>query len=127
MDVQCFQNQNLQTRKPDVLFDYEHMFSLCVVTTHRHSSVGIEMGCGLDSTSSRPAPGHTHTPIQWVPRAISPGVKRPGREADHSVPSSAEVDNCRAPPPLLHMSLKLSLCLISYALCTSTPQYRALR
>jgi hypothetical protein len=29
--------------------------------------------------------------IQWVPGALSPGVKRPGREADHSFPSSAEV------------------------------------
>jgi hypothetical protein len=30
-------------------------------------------------------------PIQWVLCASSPGVKRPGREADHSPPSSAEV------------------------------------
>jgi hypothetical protein len=30
-------------------------------------------------------------PIQWVPGALSLGVKRPGREADHSAPSSAEV------------------------------------
>jgi hypothetical protein len=30
-------------------------------------------------------------PIQWVPGALSLGVKRPGREADHSPPSSAEV------------------------------------
>jgi hypothetical protein len=29
--------------------------------------------------------------IQWVTRALSLGVKRPGREADHSPPSSAEV------------------------------------
>jgi hypothetical protein len=29
--------------------------------------------------------------IQWVPGALSLGVKRPGREADHSPPSSAEV------------------------------------
>jgi hypothetical protein len=28
---------------------------------------------------------------QWVPEALSLGVKRPGREADHSPPSSAEV------------------------------------
>jgi hypothetical protein len=27
----------------------------------------------------------------WVPDAFSPGVKRQGREADHSFPSSAEV------------------------------------
>jgi hypothetical protein len=30
-------------------------------------------------------------PSQWVPGALSIGVKRPGREADHSPPSSAEV------------------------------------
>jgi hypothetical protein len=40
----------------------------------------------LFSTSSRPALGSTQPPIQWVP-----GVKRQGREADHSTPSSAEV------------------------------------
>jgi hypothetical protein len=31
-------------------------------------------------------------PIQWVPGDLSLGVKRPGREADHSPPSSAEVE-----------------------------------
>jgi hypothetical protein len=34
---------------------------------------------------------YTQPPIQWVPRALSPGVKRSGREADHSPPTSAEV------------------------------------
>jgi hypothetical protein len=33
----------------------------------------------------------TQPPIQWVSGAFSPGVKRPGREADHSPPASAEV------------------------------------
>jgi hypothetical protein len=37
--------------------------------------------------------GPTQLPIQWVPAALSPEVKRPGREADHSPPSSAEVKN----------------------------------
>jgi len=32
-------------------------------------------------------------PIQWVPGALSLGVKRPAREADHSPPSSAEIKN----------------------------------
>jgi len=32
-------------------------------------------------------------PIQWVPGDLSPGVKLPGREADHSPPSSAGVKN----------------------------------
>jgi hypothetical protein len=31
--------------------------------------------------------------IQWVPGTISLGVRRSGREADHSPPSSAEVKN----------------------------------
>jgi hypothetical protein len=33
-------------------------------------------------------------PVQWVPGVLSPGAKeRPGRDADHSPPSSAEVEN----------------------------------
>jgi hypothetical protein len=36
--------------------------------------------------------------------AVSPGVKRPGRGADHSSPSSAEVKNGVAMPPLPHTS-----------------------
>jgi hypothetical protein len=43
------------------------------------------------SKSSRPALSSTQPPIQWVPGALSPGVKRPGREVDHSPPASAEV------------------------------------
>jgi hypothetical protein len=43
---------------------------------------------------SRPAVGPTQAPVQWVPGVLSPGVKaRPVRDADHSPPSSAEVDN----------------------------------
>jgi hypothetical protein len=43
---------------------------------------------------SRPALRPTQSPVQWVPEVLSPGVKaRPGRDADHSPPSSAEVEN----------------------------------
>jgi hypothetical protein len=38
--------------------------------------------------------GPTQLAIQLVPGALSLGVKRPGREADHSPPSSAEVEEC---------------------------------
>jgi hypothetical protein len=48
-------------------------------------------GIKLVTTASRTALGPTQPPIQWVPGAVSLGVKRPGREADHSPPSSAEV------------------------------------
>jgi hypothetical protein len=44
----------------------------------------------LFSTSSRPALGSTYPPIQWVPGDVSPEVKRPGSDADHSPPASAE-------------------------------------
>jgi hypothetical protein len=47
----------------------------------------------LLSTASRPALGPTHPSIQWVPGAVSLGVKRPGREADHSPRTSAQVKN----------------------------------
>jgi hypothetical protein len=72
----------------------------------RDSSVGIATGYGLHngevgvrvpvglrifSTLSRPVLGPIHPPIQWVPRALSLGVSRPGRVADLSPPASAEV------------------------------------
>jgi hypothetical protein len=52
---------------------------------------------------SRLALGPTQPPIQWVQRAISPGLKRLVCEADHSPPSSAEVRNGGAIPPKAHM------------------------
>jgi hypothetical protein len=48
----------------------------------------------LFTTASRTALGPTQPPIQWVPGALSLGLKRPGRKADHSCPSSAEVKEC---------------------------------
>jgi hypothetical protein len=65
----------------------------------RDSVVGIVTGYRLDgrvfgvrfpvgprifSKSSRPALGSTQPPIQLVPGALPPVLKRPGREADHS-------------------------------------------
>jgi hypothetical protein len=43
------------------------------------------------SMLSRLSLGSTQPPIQWVPGALSLGVKRQGREADLSPPSSAKV------------------------------------
>jgi hypothetical protein len=53
---------------------------------------------------SRPALGPTKIPIELVSGAVSSGLKRQGREADHSPPSSAEVKNDGAIPPHPHMS-----------------------
>jgi hypothetical protein len=35
----------------------------------------------------------TWPPTQWIRGTLQPGLKRPGREANHSPPSSAEVKN----------------------------------
>jgi hypothetical protein len=77
------------------------------------SSVGVAEAYGLGArvlfsamqdflyfVASISALGSNHAAIQWVPRAISRGVKNPGREADHSPPSSAEVNNGGALPSL---------------------------
>jgi hypothetical protein len=46
----------------------------------------------LYSITSRPALRPTQPSAQWVPGSVFPGIKRPGLdEADHSLPSSAEV------------------------------------
>jgi hypothetical protein len=58
------------------------------------------------TTASRTALGPTQPPIQRLPAALSLVVKRPGREADHSPPPSAEVKNAwsytTTPPIRLH-------------------------
>jgi hypothetical protein len=83
------------------------IINIIIIIEGQDSSVGIETGYGLDdrgsipgrgevilsSTASRPALGPTQPPIQWVTEALPLGVKRLGREADHSPPSSTEVKN----------------------------------
>jgi hypothetical protein len=48
--------------------------------------------------------GASQPHIQWVPETLCLGVKRQGRETDHSTPSSAEVKNGGAIPPFTLMS-----------------------
>jgi hypothetical protein len=78
------------------------------------SSVGIVLGYGLTNlgsrvrfpaeagiflftTASRTSMGPTQPTIQWVSGALSLGLKRPEREADHLSPSSAKVKECVEP------------------------------
>jgi hypothetical protein len=58
----------------------------------------------LQSAASRPVLKSDQPLIQIVPRALSPGVNRPGRKTDHSPPSSTDVKNDGAIPPLPHTS-----------------------
>jgi hypothetical protein len=47
----------------------------------------------LSTSASRPVLGPIQPPIQWVPGGSFPGLKRPGREAGNSPPTSAEIKN----------------------------------
>jgi hypothetical protein len=55
------------------------------------SSISGRVKNFLSSMSSIPALGPSQPHIQWVPGALSQGVKRSGREGDHSPPTRAEV------------------------------------
>jgi hypothetical protein len=59
-------------------------------------------GIFLLSVTSIPALGLTQPPIHWLPEDVSPEVKRPEREADHSPPSIAAVKNSGAIYSLRH-------------------------
>jgi hypothetical protein len=78
--------------------------------------VGIAMDYGLKGQGSIPSRGKklflfsplsilalepTQPPMQCVPGALSPRVKWPGHEADHTSASSAEIRNGGTIPPLL--------------------------
>jgi len=51
------------------------------------------VGIHLFTIASRLALGQTQPPSQYVPGALSLGVKRPGCETDHQPPSSVKVKN----------------------------------
>jgi hypothetical protein len=70
------------------------------------------LGIFLVTTESRSDLGPTQPPIEWVPGVLSLWVKLPGREADHSPPSSAEVKNawsCTSAPQIPLHGVVLSL------------------
>jgi hypothetical protein len=87
-------------------FSHRRRFRGIKIIKSRHSSVGIALGYGLDDQGSRvrfPAGagnfslhhrvqnGSGAHPPSYPRGTPSLGVKRPGHEADHSPPSSAEV------------------------------------
>jgi hypothetical protein len=71
-----------------------HATNLSIVCHFAASFQGSNLGRGknfLFCTLSRPVLGPIQFPIQWVLRAISQGITRPGRQAGHPPPISAEV------------------------------------
>jgi hypothetical protein len=72
-----------------------------------HVSIPVRDKIILFSTTSRPALTPTQPHILWVLGFIFPGVKRQGREADHSTPISAEVKKMwiyTSTPPYVFMA-----------------------
>jgi len=49
------------------------------------------LGIFLFTTASRTVLEPIQSPIQWLVEALSLGLKRPEREADHPPPSTADV------------------------------------
>jgi hypothetical protein len=99
-----------------------------------YSELYSEAGYGLDdrgsitgkgkeiflfSTASRQALGRTQLPIHRVSEDVSPGVKRPEREADHLPTSSVKVMNVGALPPLPHTLSCRGFYLIKHIRCCS--------
>jgi hypothetical protein len=94
----------------------------------RFHKSGIPLGYGLDNrgfesrqelvilqftTASRPTLRPNHPPIQGAPGTLFLVIKRPEREADHSPPSSAEVKNSLALPPLPKYAF-VAWCLVKH-------------
>jgi hypothetical protein len=81
----------------DRYFTIHRRENLKMALDYRLDDRGFEsrqgLGIFLFTTASRTALGPTQPHIQWVPGALSLGVKRPGRKDDHSSPSSAESKN----------------------------------
>jgi hypothetical protein len=67
----------------------------CCATSWTIRVLGVDsrkrLGIFLFTIASSTALETTQPAIQWVSGALSLGVKRPGREADNSPPSCAEV------------------------------------
>jgi hypothetical protein len=90
-----------KSRDSSVVWHWAMSWTIGVLGFHSWRGLGIF----LFTTVSRMALGPTQHPIQWLPGALSLGIKQQGREADHSLPSSAEVKNTWSytSAPLIHL------------------------
>jgi hypothetical protein len=81
----------LRVKQLEILFVANHcclrQTSPCLCCSARHHSLCHNAA----SLQSRPALESTQPPIQWIPGALCSGVKRQGRETEHSPATSVEV------------------------------------
>jgi hypothetical protein len=75
---------------------------MCCTTDKSGFDSRQEQEVFLSFITFSPSLGPTQPPTQWLTEALSLGLKREGRETDSSPPSSAEVKNGGAIPPLPH-------------------------
>jgi hypothetical protein len=120
----CFKSlKNSFTDRPTI-FRIEYIFKnafnfitnglIRYIYRSRDSSIGVALAYGLYGWGSIPGRGKiflfsigaksalrpTQIPMQWELGVTSQGVKQPGHETDHSLPTSTEVKNGGAIPPL---------------------------
>jgi len=60
---------------------------------------------------SRPMLGPTQSSMEWLPGVLSPGIKHPRCETEHSPPTSAEVKSAwsyNSIPPYIFMAWDLT-------------------
>jgi hypothetical protein len=77
----------------------------------RGSSVGIATAYGLDGWGSIPGRGKRFfSTASKQALGLPLGINRPGREADHSPPSTAEVKNGRA---ITHSPISLLVVMLN--------------
>jgi hypothetical protein len=101
----CYSTQNsTHCHRPECFkFLWYNYFALVWFSprNYRLDDMGFEsrkgLGIFLFKTASRPALGPTQPPIQWVQGALSVGIKRAGREADHSHPFNVRDQECMEP------------------------------
>jgi hypothetical protein len=61
-----------------------------------HFQAGVKGYTFVIFTGTRPALELTQPPNQWVLEALSPGIKHPEHEPDHSTPSSTKVKKAKS-------------------------------
>jgi hypothetical protein len=92
---------NLTIRELSSWRDTDRIKTYCIATGYGLDDrmIGVRFparaGNFLFDTMSRSPLGPTQPPIQYLSGALSVGVKRPGREADHSLSSSDRSKNER--------------------------------